>query len=355
MEGVGGVALNAVLVTGGAGFVGSHLVHHLLREQPGRVVVLDSLTVAANVADLADLDADGRYDFVRGDIRDRDLLRSLFAEHGFDAVVNLAAESYVDRSITDPEIFVSTNVAGTQVLLDAARESWRQTHDGLSEARYRSGVRFVQISAAEVYGDLAPDDGFDESSALAPTTPYAASKAGADLLVHAYHQALGLPTNIVRCSINYGPHQFPEKLVPKVIDYWSTRRRIPVYGDGRQVRDWVHVDDTCRAIDAVLHRGVDGGIYNVGGASEYTNLAVIEAVLDRLGAPLEPAEHVHDRPGHARRVVLNSSKIKSELNWVPTRSLVDGIDATVSWYLANPEWLRQVTTGAYREYNRSVV
>jgi len=346
--------MNAVLVTGGAGFVGSHLVHHLLRERPGRVVVLDSLTVAANVADLADLADDDRYAFVRGDIRDRELLARLFADYEFDAVVNLAAESYVDRSITDPEIFVSTNVVGTQALLDAARESWRLTPEDPQEGGFRPGVRFVQVSAAEVYGDVAPDDGFDENAALAPTTPYAGSKAGADLLAQTYHHAFGLPLNIVRCSINYGPHQFPEKLVPKVIDCWSTRRRIPVYGDGMQIRDWLHVDDTCRAIDAVVDRGADGEIYNVGGDSEYTNLAVIEAVLDRLGAPLEAAQHVHDRPGHPRRVVLDSTKIRSELDWAPAHSLTDGVDATVSWYLANPEWLRQVTTGAYREYNRSL-
>lgn len=341
--------MNAVLVTGGAGFVGSHLVHHLLDERPGRVVVLDSLTVAANVADLADLADDDRYAFVRGDIRDAGLLRRMFAEYKFDAVVNLAAESYVDRSITNPEIFVSTNVVGTQSLLDAARESWRLSPDDPSEARYRSGVRFVQVSAAEVYGDVAPEDGFGEDAGLAPTTPFAASKAGADLLAQTYHLSFGLPVNIVRCSVNYGPHQFPEKLVPKVIDYWSTGRRIPVYGDGRQIRDWIHVGDTCRAIDAILDRGVDGEVYNVGGDSEYTNLAVIEAVLDRLEAPLEAAEHVRDRPGHARRVVLNSNKIASALGWAPAQSLTDGIDATVGWYLENPEWFRLVTTGAYRQ------
>ena len=346
--------MNAILVTGGAGFIGSHLVRHLLRERPGRVVVLDSLTVAANLADLADLTGDDRYAFVRGDIGDRDLLRRMFAEYAFDAVVNLAAESYVERSITDPEIFVSTNVVGTQALLDAARESWRLKPNEAHEVQYRHGVRFVQVSAAEVYGDLPPNDGFDENAALAPTTPYAASKAGADLLVQAYHHAFGLPVNIVRCSINYGSHQFPEKLMPKVIDYWSTRRRIPVYGDGGQIRDWLHIDDSCRAIDAVLDQGVDGETYNVGGDSEYTNLAVIEAVLGRLGAPLEAAEHVRDRPGHAQRVVLDSSKIKSELGWAPTRSLEDGIDATVSWYLSNPEWVRLVATGAYRESNRSL-
>ncbi len=345
--------MKAVLVTGGAGFVGSHLVHHLLREQPGRVVVLDSLTVAANVVDLADLAGDPRYSFVRGDVRDRHLLRRIFAEHEFDAVVNLATESYVDRSITDPEIFVSTNVMGTQALLDAARESWRLTPEDSREAQYRQGVRFVQVSAAEVYGDLVPDDGFDENAQLAPTTPYAASKAGADLLVQTYHRSFGLPVNIVRCSINYGPHQFPEKLVPKVILHWSTRRRLPVYGDGEQIRDWIYVADTCRALQAVLDRGADGETYNVGGDSEYTNLAVVEAVLARLGGQLETAEHVRDRPGHARRVVLDSSKIRSTLDWDPTHSLTAGVDATVSWYLANPEWLRLVTTGAYRESNRS--
>lgn len=348
--------MNAVLVTGGAGFVGSHFVHHLLQERPGRVVVLDSLTVAANIADLADLDGNDRYTFVRGDIRDRELLRQLFADHGFDAVVNFAAESYVDRSIIDPEIFVSTNVVGTQALLDAARESWRLppeiTKDEADAARYSDGVRFVQISAAEVYGDHPPEDGFDENAPLAPTTPYAASKAGADLLVQSYNDAFGLPVNIVRCSINYGPHQFPEKLVPKVIDYWSTQRAMPVYGDGRHVRDWIFVGDTCCAIGAVLDRGIKGESYNVGGDLEHTNLAVINAVLHRLGVPLKEAEHVHDRPGHQRRVVLDSSKIRSELGWTPAHLLEDGLDETVSWYLANPEWLRQMTTGAYRRSDR---
>jgi dTDP-glucose 4,6-dehydratase len=212
----------------------------------------------------------------------------------------------------------------------------------------------VQISAAEVYGSMPPDDGFDESSPLAPGTPYAASKAGADLLVQTSYETYGLPVNIVRCSINYGPRQFPEKLVPKVIDYWSTGRRIPIYGDGQQIRDWLYVEDCCRAIVSVLEGGLAGEIYNVSGGLEYTNLAVIEAVLDRLGASLAQVDHARDRPGHARRLVLDSRKIKSQLGWMPTHSLDQGITATVDWYLANPEWIRQVTTGSYREYNRSL-
>jgi dTDP-glucose 4,6-dehydratase len=346
--------MSAILVTGGAGFIGSHLVHLLMRERSHHVVVLDSLTVAANAADLADLVQHDRYTFVRGDIGDRSLLRRMFADFEFDAVVNLAAESYVDRSITDPGIFVSTNIVGTQALLDAARESWRVTTPGPHETPYRDGVRFVQISAAEVYGDMAPENGFGEDAPLSPTTPYAGSKAGADLLALAYHQAFAFPMSIVRCSINYGPRQFPEKLVPKVIDYWSTRRRIPVYGDGQQIRDWLYVDDHCRAILDVLEKGSPGEIYNVGGNSEYTNLAVIEAVLDRLGAPLDPAEYVRDRPGHARRVVLDSQKITSQLGWTPRLALAEGVRETVDWYLSNPGWLRQITTGAYREYNRGI-
>lgn len=344
--------MKTLLITGGAGFIGSNFVHYALQNHPYRLVNLDLLTYAGNLENLRDVEDDDRHVFIRGDIRDRTLLGQLFADFEFDAVVNFAAESYVDRSITDPEIFLKTNVLGTQTLLDVARESWRTEPANPRCRDYRPGVRFVQVSAAEVYGDLSADELFDEASPLLPTSPYAASKAGADLLVQAYHEAYGLPTNITRCSSNYGPFQFPEKLIPAVIASAVTSTRIPVYGDGQQVRDWLHVADHCRAIDAVMHDGQPGELYNIGGDSAKTNLDVIRYVLAQLEASEDLIEPVADRHGHGRRLVVDNRKIQTELNWSPTFTFESGIQQTIDWYRNNPEWLRGVNSGAYEEYYR---
>lgn len=342
--------MKTILITGGAGFIGSNFIHHLLRRGGYRVVNLDVLTYAGNLISLSDVEDDDRYLFVRGDITDRALVTSLFAEHRFDAVVNFAAESYVDRSIKNPELFLATNVVGTQTLLDAARRAWQETtRRGAVEP---PTIRFIQVSAAEVYGDLGPTGSFTEDAPLAPRTPYSASKAGADLIVSAYHETYGLPVAITRSSSNYGAFQFPEKLIPLVIDHCRARVRVPVFGDGHQVRDWLHVDDHCSALDAVLERGRAGRVYNIGGGSEHTNLDVVRTILAKLGRSTSLIDHVEDRDRHDRRLVLDARRVSDELGWRPRYTLDTGLDRTIDWYARNPEWLRNVTSGAYREYFR---
>ena len=343
--------MKTMLVTGGAGFIGSNFIHHLLRKGGHRVVNLDALTYAGNLVSLSDIEDDDRYVFVHGDIRDRALVTKLFSDYSIDSVVNFAAESYVDRSIKNPDLFLQSNVIGTQVLLEAARRSWQRAGKGSSAPEHRSPVRFIQVSAAEVYGDLGPTELFTEESRLAPRTPYAASKAAADLMALAYFDTYGLPVAITRSSSNFGPFQFPEKLIPLVIERCRAQLHVPLYGDGRQVRDWLHVDDHCTALDAVLERGRPGQVYNIGGGTEHSNLDVVRAVLTKLNANEALIEHVADRDRHDRRLALDNSSI-SELGWRPARTLEQGLDATIAWYAAHPEWLRQVTSGAYREYFR---
>jgi dTDP-glucose 4,6-dehydratase len=328
--------MTTVLVTGGCGFIGSNFVRYLLSAEPDvRVVNLDCLTYAGNPANLADLEGHPRYQFLRGDVTDRDAVRVALAA-GARHVIHFAAESHVDRSIQDSGPFIRTNVIGTQVLLDAARE-------------FRVD-RYVQVSTDEVYGSLGPTGLFTEETPLAPNSPYAASKAAADLLVRAYAHTFALPAVVTRCSNNYGPYQFPEKLIPLFICNLLADEPVPVYGDGLQVRDWVHVRDHCAAVHRVWRVGRIGEVYNVGGRCERTNLALTHTLLDLLGKNRSRMRHVPDRPGHDRRYAIDCSKIEHELGWRPTISFEQGLRDTIEWYRANAEWVAQVRSGAYRDY-----
>jgi len=328
-----------VLVTGGCGFIGSNFVLHLLRTRRDvEVVTLDKLTYAGNLENLAEVKADPRHTFVQGDICDGRLVRELLAR-SVDTVVNFAAETHVDRSIKDADPFVQTNVSGTHVLLAAAREQ---------------GVEcFVQIGTDEVYGSLGPTGTFTEESPLRPNNPYAATKAAADLLVRAFHRTYGMKAIVTRCTNNYGPYQFPEKAIPVFISNALEDRPIPVYGDGLHVRDWLFVEDHCRAIVAVIERGRAGEVYNIGGGNELPNIELARLILRELGKPESLIQHVRDRPGHDRRYSLDSSKIRDELGWRPLVSLAEGIPLTVRWYLEHRDWLDRVRSGTYREYYRS--
>ncbi|OLE61688.1 MAG: dTDP-glucose 4,6-dehydratase [Deltaproteobacteria bacterium 13_1_20CM_2_69_21] len=326
-----------VLVTGGAGFIGSNLARFLRRERPEwKVVNLDKLTYAGNAESVADLRQDPGHVFVRGDIANAELVEHLIRHHAVDAILNLAAESHVDRSILGPGIFVQTNVSGTQVLLEAARQ-----------ARVK---RFLQISTDEVYGSLGASGKFTEASTLRPSSPYSASKAAADLLVLAYGHTFGLDVVVTRCSNNYGPYQFPEKLIPLMIANALEGRRLPVYGDGMQVRDWIHVEDHCRALLAALEMGRGGEIYNIGSDNEWPNIQIVGRLLEILQKPRELIEHVKDRPGHDRRYAIDAAKARAELGWSPHIAFPDGLKGTVEWYLQNRGWWERVRTGDYRTY-----
>jgi dTDP-glucose 4,6-dehydratase len=326
-----------VLVTGGAGFIGSNLVRLLRRERPQWTVVnLDKLTYAGNAESLADLRDDPRHVFVRGDIANAELVEHILANHGVDAILNLAAESHVDRSILGPGIFVETNVSGTQVLLEAARQA---------------GVkRFVQIGTDEVYGSLGASGKFTESSPLSPSSPYSASKAAADLLALAYGRTFGMEVVVTRCSNNYGPYQFPEKLIPLMIANALEGKKLPVYGDGLQIRDWIHVEDHCRALLAALTDGRPGEVYNLGSDNEWPNLRIVERLLEILGKGSELVEHVKDRPGHDRRYAIDASKARAGLGWAPRVGFDEGLEATVRWYVQHRDWWERIRTGAYRTY-----
>jgi dTDP-glucose 4,6-dehydratase len=327
----------AVLVTGGAGFIGSNLVRYLRRERPGWTIVnLDKLTYAGNLESLADLRHDRGHVFVRGDIANAELVEHLCEQHEVEAILNLAAESHVDRSILGPSIFVETNVSGTQVLLEAARR-----------ARVK---RFVQVSTDEVYGSLGTQGRFCETSPLQPSSPYSASKTAADLLALAYHHTFGLDVVVTRCSNNYGPYQFPEKLIPLMIANALEGKKLPVYGDGMQVRDWIHVEDHCAALLASLERGKPGEIYNVGSDNEWANLLIVKQLLRILEKPESLVEHVKDRPGHDRRYAIDARKAQGELGWAPRIAFADGLQRTVAWYVANRTWWDRVRSGEYRAY-----
>jgi dTDP-glucose 4,6-dehydratase len=325
-----------LLVTGAAGFVGSNLVRLILAERPAdRVVALDKLTYAGNLENLAGLEGP-RLRFVRGDVCDGELVAEVWRAEAIDAVLHLAAESHVDRSILAPSVFIETNVGGTQVLLEAAREL---------------GVkRFVHVSTDEVYGSLGPTGLFVEESPLAPSSPYSASKAASDLLALAYARTFQLPVVVTRCSNNYGPYQFPEKLIPLMIANALRDEPLPVYGDGLNVRDWIHVDDHCRGLLAALDRGAPGEVYNLGGASARPNLEVVRRVLALLGKPESLIRFVKDRPGHDRRYATDASKAIRTLGWSPRRAFEDGLAETVRWYVEHRAWWERILTGAYREY-----
>src|SRR3954468_1251657 len=326
-----------LLVTGGAGFIGSTYVRLARRRRPDDLVVnAHVLTYAGNLENLRDLEGDARHVFVRADIRDGDAMVDLMRRHAVDAVVNFAAESHVDRSIMSAAPFLDTNVAGTLRLLEAAREA---------------GVRrFVQVSTDEVYGSLGPTGAFEETTPMSPRSPYSASKAAADHFVMAFHHTHGMDAVITRCSNNYGPYQFPEKLVPLMILNAFERKELPVYGDGLHVRDWIHVEDHCEAIDAVLLRGKAGDVYNIGAENERPNLDVVRAILKHTGRDESLVRHVPDRPGHDRRYAMNSRKIRAELGWTPQRRFEDGLADTVDWYRDNQTWCERVRSGAYRDY-----
>ncbi len=345
-----------LLVTGGCGFIGSNFVRLSLKQCPDiRLINLDKLTYAGNLENLADVADDPRYRFVKGDICDAALVERLFAEEQIDTVAHFAAESHVDRSITGPAEFIQTNVVGTFTLLEAARKVW------LSSPRpSASSPRFLHVSTDEVYGSLGDTGLFTETTPYDPRSPYSASKASSDHLVSAYHHTYGLPTLMTNCSNNYGPYHFPEKLIPLIIHNALKGKDLPVYGDGKNVRDWLYVVDHCSAILSVLHNGRVGETYNVGGNSEKQNIEVVQTVCDLLdakvgllpgGAPRRSLiRFVKDRPGHDRRYAIDATKIREEFGWQPTVTFSEGIERTIDWYLANPEWVERVVSGSYREY-----
>jgi dTDP-glucose 4,6-dehydratase len=343
-----------LLVTGGAGFIGSNFVLSMLAQGNEPIVNLDKLTYAGNLANLETLRGDSRHVFVRGDIGDRALIRQTLEKYRPRAIVHFAAESHVDRSIVGPAEFISTNIVGTWNLLEEARAYW-----GALQGEERTKFRFLQVSTDEVYGTLGPDDpAFNERTAYAPNSPYAASKAAADHLVRAYHHTYGLPTLTSNCSNNYGPYQFPEKLIPLTIRNALAGEALPVYGDGQQVRDWLYVLDHCDAIRLILERGRVGETYNIGGRSERKNLDVVRtlcAILDEAcprpsGSYAEQIEFVRDRPGHDRRYAIDGTKLARELGWLPKETFETGLRKTVQWYLDHAAWVEQVTTGAYRNW-----
>jgi dTDP-glucose 4,6-dehydratase len=327
-----------LMVTGGAGFIGSNFVRLVLDEHPDYSVLnFDKLTYSGNACTLRDVKENARHTFVRGDICDRRKVQKVFSQ-GVDAVVHFAAESHVDRSILESSAFIKTNVLGTHCLLDAARQA---------------GVkRFVLISTDEVYGSAPAGEKFSEQSQLAPNSPYAASKASADLVARAYFRTYRFPVIIVRCTNNYGPYQYPEKFIPLIIARAMKGQPIPVYGDGLQIRDWVFVMDHCAAIDSVLHQGRDGEIYNLGAGNEWTNLDIARRILQLLGKPDSLLTHVQDRPGHDRRYALNCAKAQKELGWASRTMLEDGLRQTVAWYVANREWMRRVSARKFKSYCR---
>jgi dTDP-glucose 4,6-dehydratase len=333
--------MKKLLVTGGAGFIGSNFVRMILSEQPDCFVVnLDKLTYAGNLENLAGFENHKNHKFIKGDICDAPLISRLIDEFKIDTIVNFAAESHVDRSISEPKIFIDTNVTGTLTLLEAARDKKLQ--------------RFVQISTDEVYGALGREGMFTEDTPLSPNSPYSASKASADLLVRAFGHTFGVQYNITRCSNNYGPYQFPEKLIPLMINNALNDKQLPVYGDGMQIRDWLYVYDHCTAIWKVLTEAAPGEIYNIGGCNEKANIEVIRLILDRLGKPESLIKHVTDRLGHDRRYAIDASKIINKLNWKPSVSFEQGIVKTIDWYLANRKWLANVVSGDYQKYYDSM-
>ena len=329
-----------ILVTGGAGFIGGNFVYYQLKNHPeDRVVCLDKLTYAGNLSTLQEAMKCEQFRFVRGDIADREAVYALFEQEKPDVVVNFAAESHVDRSVTNPEIFLTTNILGTSVLMDACR-------------RYGVG-RYHQVSTDEVYGDLPldrPDLFFTEETPIHTSSPYSASKASADLLVMAYHRTYGLPATISRCSNNYGPYHFPEKLIPLMITRALADEPLPVYGEGLNVRDWLYVEDHCSAIDLIIRRWRVGEVYNIGGHNERTNMQVVKTILKALGKPESLIRHVTDRPGHDRRYAIDPSKIHRELGWLPKTTFDEGIQKTVRWYLDNRQWWEEILSGEYQNY-----
>ncbi|NRT33437.1 dTDP-glucose 4,6-dehydratase [Clostridium beijerinckii] len=339
------------LVTGGAGFIGSNFVLYILKKYEDiQIINLDKLTYAGNLENLKSIENDGRHIFVQGDICDKELVSSLFEKYDINYVVHFAAESHVDRSIKDPEVFVKTNVLGTANMLNCAKSAWEK-EDGFKE-----DVKFLHVSTDEVYGSLGSEGFFIETTPLDPHSPYSSSKAGSDLIVKAYYDTYKMPINITRCSNNYGPFQFPEKLIPLLINNCLQYKELPVYGDGLNIRDWLFVEDHAKAIDMVINDGKFGEVYNVGGHNERTNIQIVKTVIDYINKNVDKnvtenlIKYVEDRKGHDRRYGIAPDKIKEELGWYPETTFEVGIRKTIDWYLDNSEWMKNVTSGDYKKY-----
>jgi len=329
-----------LLVTGGAGFIASNFIHYILEKYPKyKIVNLDKLTYAGNLENLKDIEGNSNYRFIKGDIGNKELVEHIFDQNKIDVIVNFAAESHVDRSILEPDIFLKTNILGTQVLLDIAKE--------------RKIKKYVQISTDEVYGSLGSEGYFTEGTPIAPNSPYSASKASADLIVRAYHETYGLNVNITRCSNNYGPYHFPEKLIPLMITNAMEGKELPIYGDGLNIRDWLHVMDHAAAIDLVIHQGIPGEVYNVGGHNGKTNIEIVKLILKKLGKPESLIKYVADRLGHDRRYAIDPTKIETELGWKPRYTFDQGIEETIQWYIENQDWWKKIKSGEYINYYKN--
>lgn len=343
--------MKTILVTGGAGFIGSNFVKMMLSKYPEyKIINIDALTYAGNLENLSDINTSSNYTFIRVDIRDKKSVDDIFKTQNIDMIVNFAAESHVDRSIEEPEVFLTTNIIGTQVLLDVAKKYWKTNPEDKYCKEYKKGVKFLQVSTDEVYGALGEKGMFVETMPLMPTSPYSASKASADMIVRAYNETFGLPINITRCSNNYGSYQFPEKLIPLMINNCLNEKELPIYGDGMQIRDWLHVSDHCSAIDTVLHKGKDGEIYNIGGNNEKANIEIVKLIISALGKSEGLIKYVKDRPGHDRRYAIDNTKITTELGWKPAYTFESGIKGTIDWYLKHTQWMDSIVSGQYKNY-----
>ncbi len=347
--------MKTYLVTGGAGFIGSNFIHYILKKYNDiKIICLDKLTYAGNLENLKNVENNANYSFIQGDICDKDLVGRLFENYDIDYVVNFAAESHVDRSITEPEIFVQTNVLGTSVLLNAAKKSWEVN------GKFKEGKKYLQVSTDEVYGSLGETGFFMETTPLDPHSPYSSSKTGADLLVKAYYDTYKMPVNITRCSNNYGAYQFPEKLIPLIINNCLNKKPIPIYGDGLNIRDWLYVEDHCKAIDMVINNGKLGEVYNIGGHNERTNIHIIKTIISYLRENVDSTidesliTYVTDRKGHDKRYGIDPTKIKEELGWYPETKFEDGIKMTIKWYIDNKEWMNSITSGEYQRYYKKM-
>ena len=344
------------LVTGGAGFIGSNFIRYMMKKhEDARIINLDKLTYAGNLENLKGVDTDPRYSFVQADICDKAAVEKILRENDVDFIVNFAAESHVDRSISNPEIFVQTNVLGTVNLLNCAKNAWQTGDD-----TYKDGAKYLQVSTDEVYGSLGAEGFFMETTPICPHSPYSSSKASADLFVKAYCDTYHFPVNITRCSNNYGPYQFPEKLIPLIMNNTLQHKSLPIYGDGMQVRDWLYVEDHCKAIDMVLSGGRLGEVYNIGGHNERPNIFIVKTILSYIRENVDSTvgedliRYVTDRKGHDRRYGIDPAKIKSELGWYPETAFEVGIRKTLKWYLENKDWMENVTSGSYQDYYRKM-
>ncbi|MTI65565.1 MAG: dTDP-glucose 4,6-dehydratase [Firmicutes bacterium] len=347
--------MKKLLITGGAGFIGSNFIKYMLNKYKDyKIVNLDLLTYAGSLENLKDVEDNDNYIFQKGDIADRELLKELFYEYKFDYVINFAAESHVDRSIEEPEVFLRTNIMGTQALLDTAKNHWMTGKDEKGYPTYRDGVKYFQVSTDEVYGALGKTGMFTEKTPLAPNSPYSASKTSADLIVRSYNKTFKIPTNITRCSNNYGPYQFPEKLIPLMIANTLEEKDLPVYGDGMQIRDWLHVNDHCSAIDTVLHKGKIGEVYNIGGNNEKANIEIVKLIIEKLEKTEDLITYVKDRLGHDRRYAIDNTKITTELGWEPIYTFEQGMEETIKWYLDNKDWWEKIRSGEYMDYYEKI-